>query len=166
MWCAGEGECAASSSIHKGPITSLTALPEEQGALLVSSGKDHYLKLTAVPREPSPEGTAAPTLLAVYKGHTEAVQCTAASPEGSLLLSGSWDTTLRLWRAGEYLSPFPCATVSLTSPLRLQSFQHVLLHQRGDVLYAFQFWPFEFLLLLLVFRKGFLEEDGALGTGP
>lgn len=35
--------------------------------------------------------------LHTFKGHTDAIRAIAFSPDGSLLASGSWDATIRLW---------------------------------------------------------------------
>ena len=51
--------------------------------------------------KPSQSGQAESTkCLAVYKGHTDAVEDVAASPSGSRFASVSWDGNIRLWRTG------------------------------------------------------------------
>lgn len=47
-------------------------------------------------------GALAPLeVAAVYRGHTDAVECLEARSAGDLCVSGSWDATLRIWRTGE-----------------------------------------------------------------
>ena len=40
------------------------------------------------------------SIVASHQGHTYAVECVAFSPENGLLISGSRDTTLMLWKDG------------------------------------------------------------------
>src|SRR5258708_26953345 len=48
-----------------------------------------------------PRSTLVPyaTLFRSLKGHTSAVSCVAISPDGKRLVSGSWDSTLKVWDA-------------------------------------------------------------------
>jgi WD40 repeat protein len=61
--------------------------------------KDSYTRLASV----SDDRTARiwdlekRELLATLKGHEKGVRCLAPSPDGSVLATGSWDETIRLW---------------------------------------------------------------------
>src|SRR5258706_2552168 len=71
---------------HKGQVTSAAFSPD--GALLVSGGEDHSVRLCDVAQN-------AP--LATLSGHEAEVLTVAFSPDGKTIASGSVDKTLRLW---------------------------------------------------------------------
>ena len=39
-------------------------------------------------------------VVGVFRGHTDAVECLAASPLGDSFCSGSWDSSINLWQSG------------------------------------------------------------------
>lgn len=96
------GELISSTQAHKQGINAVRCLPSLQGALALSAGKDHSIRLWAAPalKATSSGGAQAPTCLAVYKGHTDSVEDVAASPSGSAFCSGAWDGNVHIWRTG------------------------------------------------------------------
>ena len=103
-------------------MNAICTLPTSSGIpaqpLLVSAGKDQKACLWAgLPQGPSAgngahksdtglaNGAAAAQqdplqAVAVYRGHTDAVQCAAVNPGGSRLATGGWDNHLFLWPTG------------------------------------------------------------------
>jgi WD40 repeat protein len=83
---------------HPGGVNFCTPLTSSSRQnLLLSCGKDHTVRLWQLPS--STGGT--PTLVAVAQGHKDAVQAVAASPDGELCCSASWDGQLLLWDTGD-----------------------------------------------------------------
>lgn len=67
------------------------------GSGLLTAGKDNRAKLTAGPNaDGSSAGTTANTLRE-YTGHTEAVRSLAVSKDGTTMVTGSADRTVRVW---------------------------------------------------------------------
>ncbi|CAK0736467.1 hypothetical protein CVIRNUC_000750 [Coccomyxa viridis] len=90
-------------ALHRGPVTAAAALPEAQGPLALTGGQDATVLLSSVPAlaaEPDNAGAAEAQPLVAYREHTDAVTGIAVSPEGALLVSASWDTSLRIWPTG------------------------------------------------------------------
>ena len=100
----GAGELVSSTQAHKQGINAVSCLPSSQGALALSAGKDHSIRLWAAPalKATSSGAVQPPTCLAVYKGHTDAVEDVAASPSGSAFCSGAWDGNVHIWRTGTH----------------------------------------------------------------
>ncbi|DBA66086.1 TPA: hypothetical protein ACH3X2_003088 [Trebouxia sp. C0005] len=96
------GELTSSTQAHKQGINAVSCLPSSQGALALSAGKDHSIRLWAAPalKATSSGAVQPPTCLAVYKGHTDSVEDVAASPSGSAFCSGAWDGNVHIWRTG------------------------------------------------------------------
>ena len=81
---------------HDGPITGVDTYCSPRGmAFVVTSGKDMLTTTWAVDEK----GHLTPRF--TCGGHTDAVDSVAALSDGSLVASGSWDTTICLWRGGE-----------------------------------------------------------------
>lgn len=117
----------SSTLAHRGGVNALCTLPTLSSssgqALLVSAGKDQTARLwTGLPQVAPPatganlsnsqlaNGQAAAQqdplqAVAVYSGHTDAVQCAAVNPVGSRLATGGWDDRLLLWPTGDHASP-------------------------------------------------------------
>eukprot|EP00897_Mesotaenium_endlicherianum_P005871 jgi/Mesen1/5311/ME000264S04333 len=64
------------------------------------SGHRDAITAIAVPLEADSKkgGQKTAGIVRAYTGHTASVQCVAASPSGQEMASGSWDTSIRLWR--------------------------------------------------------------------
>ncbi|MCL4862909.1 MAG: AAA family ATPase [Caldilineaceae bacterium] len=75
------------------------------GNLLASGGRDHVIclwELSALGQEESVQAAGSSVrLLATLRGHDHQVLSLAFSPAGSLLASGSGDSTIRLWEPEE-----------------------------------------------------------------
>ncbi len=101
----GAGQLISSTQGHKQGINAVSCLPTSQGGLALSAGKDHTIRLWSAPAmQATSSGDAqAPTCLAVYKGHKDAVEDVAASPSGSAFCSGAWDGNVHIWRTGTLL---------------------------------------------------------------
>lgn len=111
---AGSGQLISSTQAHKQGINAVSCLPTAQGALALSAGKDHAIRLWAVPalQATASAEAPAPSCLAVYKGHTDAVEDVAASSSGSAFCSGAWDGNVHIWRTGKQLL---CPVLSMQS---------------------------------------------------
>ena len=78
LLCAGGDAavaCSSSTSLHKGPIKALAALPEAQGQLVLTAGQDQRLLLAEVPALAASNGAAAPpaSVLATYRSALQAL---------------------------------------------------------------------------------------------
>lgn len=123
--------CLSDTLAHKGGVNTVCAIPSSTPSpsqpLLLSAGKDHKARLwSGIPlTSPASNGKLASETrhgqiglangmghpqqdplqaVAVYGGHTDAVQCAAVSPAGSRLATGGWDHGLMLWPTGETIS--------------------------------------------------------------
>ncbi|KAL3144301.1 hypothetical protein ABBQ32_004065 [Trebouxia sp. C0010 RCD-2024] len=97
------GQLSSSTQAHSKGINAVAILPAAQGPLALSAAKDHSVRLWSAPamQATSPaEVQQAATCLAVYKGHTNAVEDVAASPSGTAFCSGAWDGNVHIWRTG------------------------------------------------------------------
>jgi len=79
---------------HGGWVTSLATTSEQQD-MLVSTSRDKSLILWKLTREEGLENYGKP--FKRLTGHSHFVQDVAISVDGQFALSGSWDSTLRLW---------------------------------------------------------------------
>ena len=107
----GSGQLSSSTQAHSKGINAVAILPTAQGPLALSAAKDHTVRLWSAPamQATSPaEAQQAASCLAVYKGHTDAVEDVAASPSGNAFCSGAWDGNVHIWRTGD-ASPAPQA---------------------------------------------------------
>ena len=100
----GNGQLTSSTQAHSKGINAVTILPSAQGSLALSAAKDHTICLWSAPAMhalASEEAQQPASCLAVYKGHTDAVEDVAASPSGNAFCSGAWDGKLHVWRTGD-----------------------------------------------------------------
>ncbi|MBA4186500.1 MAG: hypothetical protein C0467_00635 [Planctomycetaceae bacterium] len=85
-------------AVNNGEVMGVAFAPDNSGVF--SCGRDGTARLTAGPK---PDGTAAgntSTRLREYTGHTGAVTTLAVVPDGSLLVTGGEDKTVRVWEIG------------------------------------------------------------------
>ncbi len=81
--------------VNNGEVMGVAFAPDN--AAIFSCGRDGTARLTAGPK---PDGTTAgntSTKLREYVGHTGAVTCLAVIPDGTLLVTGGEDKTVRVW---------------------------------------------------------------------
>ncbi|GLI64919.1 hypothetical protein VaNZ11_008313, partial [Volvox africanus] len=95
----GELQCTATVSAHPGGINCVRFLPQSQGDLLLTSGKDRTVKMWRVGGRSGGSGPSC-QLLATYRGHQDSVEQVAASPSGRRFVSCGWDGRLLLWETG------------------------------------------------------------------
>jgi guanine nucleotide-binding protein subunit beta-2-like 1 protein len=77
---------------HGGWVTAIATTPEDPNMILTAS-RDKSIIVWSINREEDNYGTARRSL----RGHNHFVSDIAISSDGQFALSGSWDTTLRLW---------------------------------------------------------------------
>ena len=86
------------------PLTNSSSSSSSTTDLLLTSGKDHMVRLWQLPSSSTTDTFAAvqggPVNIAVAQGHKDAVQAVAASPSGQLCCSAGWDGKLLLWDTG------------------------------------------------------------------
>ncbi|EGC31231.1 hypothetical protein DICPUDRAFT_50286 [Dictyostelium purpureum] len=78
---------------HNGDVTSIAVSPENPETIISSSRDRTVMVWKLTPADPETPGKALRSL----KGHSHFVQDVVISHDGQFALSGSWDTTLRLW---------------------------------------------------------------------
>ncbi len=95
---------------HENIVTALAF--SSDGNRLASGSGDHTIRIWKLPPlQPSPEGREPPLSFEEgpelrLEGHTARVQHIAFSPDGTRLVSASYDGTLRLWELPENLQGF------------------------------------------------------------
>jgi WD40 repeat protein len=92
--------------VNAGEVMGVAFGPDNSSVF--SCGRDGTARLTAGPK---PDGTTAgntSTKLRDYSGHTGSVACLAVVPDGSLLVTGGEDKTVRIWEvtSGKQLRAF------------------------------------------------------------
>lgn len=106
---AGNGNLISSTQAHSKGINAVSILPSAQGPMALSAGKDHSIRLWSTPAleaTESGDSQQGASCVAVYKGHTDAVEDVAASPSGSAFCSGAWDGHVHIWRTGAAYMPY------------------------------------------------------------
>lgn len=97
----GEGLCTHILEGHKDAITSaaffILSDSSDNCVNLATASKDRTLRLWQFkPNEHMENGKVRPFKL--LKGHKSSVQTVSASPRGSLICSGSWDRSIKIWQ--------------------------------------------------------------------
>src|SRR5260370_32263333 len=79
-------------------------------------------------RQTKPSGAMDQSLLHIFAGHRSSVSSVAFSPDGKLVLTGSWDQTARLWEtsSGKALTSFQGHTLSVRCVAFSPDGKHVL----------------------------------------
>ena len=106
----GTGRIIRTITGHSGSIYALCL--SQDGQILVSGGRDKMLKVWNLGTASKINSISPPSrmigdgLLHTLMGHSESINCVAISPDGTMLVSGSEDNTIKLWdlHAGELLS--------------------------------------------------------------
>ncbi len=68
--------------------------------------------LPATTIDAQPDRPTTPEGMTLLPGHTESVRSVAWSTDGSMLASGSWDSSARVWQIGGTSAPEPLATIT------------------------------------------------------
>ncbi|WP_254020958.1 WD40 repeat domain-containing protein [Mesorhizobium escarrei] len=85
IWSLETGEARDVLLFHEGEVSAVAALPNRRFA---SAGADGRIAIWQIGRgEPAH----------ILEGHTGPVADLELSPDGSMMASASWDTTVRLW---------------------------------------------------------------------
>jgi WD40 repeat protein len=95
-----QGKLLEKLSVSESAINSLVVVPQEN--LLITAGDEPTIKIWQIGNlEQVPTLTLKNTLI----GHTDTISALAMSSDRQLLVSGSWDKTVRIWRisTGELL---------------------------------------------------------------
>ncbi|MGD1863713.1 MAG: hypothetical protein ACFB0D_04085, partial [Phormidesmis sp.] len=94
---AKSGAYQASQLTRQSAVRSLTFSPD--GQRLASCGDDDVIRLWSIERtgEAATESSASVSLIAEFVGHTDWVRTVKFSADGTQLLSGSDDGTVRIW---------------------------------------------------------------------
>ena len=86
VWCISKGEVLMKHSEHDGAI--LGVFFDGSGALLVSTSRDGNCVVWDCETD---------CQMATLSGHCDWVNCAAFTPNGDLLVTGSWDNCLMIW---------------------------------------------------------------------
>ncbi|TAF12357.1 MAG: hypothetical protein EAZ76_14495, partial [Nostocales cyanobacterium] len=96
LWDVNTGKAINQIYSHAQPVTSVAFSPD--GNTIVSGSWDNTVWLWDLNTEEASARSAAPQASAKpFVGHTKPVLSVAFSPDSKTIVSGSWDTTVRLW---------------------------------------------------------------------
>ncbi|MEZ4866010.1 MAG: BTAD domain-containing putative transcriptional regulator [Caldilineaceae bacterium] len=99
LWDVATGQIQCTLRGHTSRIRCVAYRPD--GVTVASGGYDNTIRLWALPTEARGASAGDPAAselpCRVLSGHTDAIQSLAFSPDGQLLVSGSDDSTVRLW---------------------------------------------------------------------
>ncbi|KAM7268709.1 hypothetical protein ACFE04_010875 [Oxalis oulophora] len=101
----GPGLCTLVLEGHGGALSSvciINAEADSQNVTAATGSKDRTLRLWKFNAENSAHDN--PTKIRSFKilrGHKASVQCVAANTSGDMVCSGSWDSTINLWRTDD-----------------------------------------------------------------
>jgi len=99
-----DDQLAGSMPGHEAAIKSVTCFMTSQGRGAVTASKDHTMRVWRLSDQLDVVAAAIGT------GHTGSIEAVAASADGRILCSGSWDRTIKLWNgecATEPIKPKP-----------------------------------------------------------
>ncbi|KHN86869.1 Ribosome biogenesis protein WDR12 -like protein [Toxocara canis] len=86
------GKLLSSVAAHDGAVKCVDVVAAGSGCRVVSGGNDQTIVISEVARTTN---TVVPTH--VLRGHERSVECVAANKEGTRLVSGAFDTMLKVW---------------------------------------------------------------------
>ncbi len=104
LWNANTGELIRIVQQHLGLVNALAFSPD--GTKIAVGSSDNFARLWQITiPESAIEEENQPILLHTFSGHTSSINCLAFNPQGTPLITGSIDETVRLWDAstGRYL---------------------------------------------------------------
>ncbi|CAO2816370.1 unnamed protein product [Amaranthus hypochondriacus] len=88
---------------HSGALTSLCIINDkgsndENTRRVVTASKDRTLRLWKFDVQGSMNHPVTINASKVLRGHSAAVECVSCQPNGNMICSGSWDSTINLWQ--------------------------------------------------------------------